>query len=88
MPTRQEEREHQALAVLEAMIKKPEVYTDQELVAARIRGTDGPHRRRELRSKLGIDFTPIITNNVTRWSQSDPDHARQVLDYGCATEKL
>jgi hypothetical protein len=87
-PTRIEEREHQALEVLKALLKKADGYTDQELVAARIGGTDGPRRRRELRAKFGIDFRATTTNNVTRWSLSNTEHARQVLSNGCATEKF
>jgi hypothetical protein len=86
-PTRIEEREHQALEVLKALLKKADGYTDQELVAARIGGTDGPRRRRELRAKFAIDFETSTTNNVTRWALADADHARQVLAHGCAVDK-
>jgi len=80
-------RNDQALAVLKAMLEKPEGYTDAELVGKRIGGTDGPRRRRYLRQHFEIDFTVGKENDISRWSLTDVDHAKRVLAAGKPVEK-
>jgi hypothetical protein len=86
--SRKTDRNDQALEVLKAMLEKPEGYTDAELVSKRIGGTDGPRRRRHLRQIFNIDFTKTIVGSITRWSLSDPDHAKRTLKAGKPVDKF
>lgn len=81
---RKEKRAKQVLAVLKAFINAPNGFTDQELVARGIGGSDGPRRRRTIREKLGVSFTvtPDAETGCTRWSLADRDHARKVFAAG------
>jgi hypothetical protein len=85
-PERKTKRGRQALEVLKAFLKKPSGYTDAELCAEKIGGTDGPRRRRELCRSFGVDFTKTKTNDITRWTLTDSHHAQRVLDAGGPVE--
>jgi hypothetical protein len=85
---RKAERAFQATAVLKAFINAPNGFTDQELVARGIGGSDGPRRRRFLRSEWSIDFNVRKdASGLKRYSITDVDHAKKVLAAGKRVEK-
>lgn len=89
-PEREAKREHQSVEVLKAFLDSEHGYTDSELCAAMIGGSDGPRRRRYLRSAWGVSFnvSKDATTGLKRYSLSDKEHAKKVLAAGKAVDPL
>ena len=76
---RKAKRQHQSVEVLKAFIANENGYTDCELSAGAIGGSDGARRRRYLRREWGISFN--VRKDATglkRYSLSDKEHATRM----------